>query len=73
MILRPCVTGVVLKWNTMVLFPFTKVTASAGVQFTVRAFAWTLAGSAGSLKLTTKSVGGVPVTRLPHAGSGLIT
>ena len=73
MMLRPCVTGVVLKWNTMVLFPFTKVTASAGVQFTVRAFAWMVAGSAGSLKLTAKSVGGVPVTRLPQAGSGLIT
>ena len=52
--LRPCVTGVVLKWNTMVMFPFTKLTAFAGIPFTVRSVASTVAGFARSLKLTTK-------------------
>lgn len=63
----PCTTGVVLKWNTMVLFPFSKAKASAGIPFTVRSVASTVAGFAGSLKLIMKSVGAVPVITLPQA------
>jgi hypothetical protein len=66
MVLRPCVTGVVLKWNTMVLFPFCKAKAFAGIPFTVRSVASTVAGFAGSLKLIMKSVGAVPVITLPQ-------
>ena len=51
----------------MVVFPFITVTLLAGVPFTMRAFAWTVAGSTGSVTLTMKSVGAVPVTRLPQA------
>ena len=68
MVLRPCVTGVVLKWNTMVLFPFCKAKAFAGIPFTVRSVASTVAGFAGSLKLIMKSVGAVPVITLPQTG-----
>ena len=68
MVLRPCVTGVVLKWNTMVLFPFSKAKAFAGIPFTVRSVASTVAGFAGSLKLIMKSVGAVPVITLPQTG-----
>src|SRR5882724_46956 len=67
MVLRPCVTGVVLKWNTMVVFPFVKAKASAGMPFTVRSVASTVVGSTASLKLTMKSVGGGPVITLPQA------
>jgi hypothetical protein len=73
MVFCPNVTGDVLKWNTMVMFAFVKVKAFAGMQFTRKAFALTLAGSAGSLKLTTKSVGRRPLIRLPQAGWVSIT
>ena len=63
----PCVTGVVLKWNTMVMLPFCKAKASAGTPFTVKSVGWTVAGSTGSLTLTTKSVGAVPVITPPQA------
>ena len=66
--MRPCVTGVVLKWNTMVMFPFCKAKASAGMPFTVKSVDWTVAGSTGSLTLTMKSVGAVPVITPPQAG-----
>ena len=68
MVLRPCVTGVLLKWNTMVMFPFVKAKASAGMPFTVKSVGWTVAGSTGSLTLTMKSVGAVPVITLPQTG-----
>ena len=68
MVLRPCVTGVVLKWNAMVMFPFCKAKAFAAVPFTVKSVGWTVAGSTGSLTLTIKSVGAVPVITLPQAG-----
>jgi len=67
MVLRPCVTGVVLKWNTMVVFPFIKAEASAEMPFTVKSAGWTVAGSTGSLTLTMKSVGAVPVITVPQA------
>ncbi len=66
--MRPCVTGVVLKWNTMVLLPFSKAKASAVIPFTVRSVASTVAGFAGSLKLIMKSVGAVPVITPPQTG-----
>jgi hypothetical protein len=62
------VTGVVLKWNTMVVFAFCKVNVLAGMQFTRKSFASTLAGSAASLKLTMKLVGPKPLMRLPQTG-----
>jgi len=68
MVLRACVTGVVLKWDTMVLFPFCKAKAFAGIPFTVRSVASTVAGFAGSLKLIMKSVVAVPVITLPQTG-----
>jgi hypothetical protein len=40
---------------------------SAGVPLTVKSLAWTVAGSAGSLRLTVNSVGGVPTTMPPQA------
>src|SRR5436190_15012160 len=52
----------------MVMFPFVTAEASAGAPFTVKSLAATVAGSTGSLTLTMKSVGAVPLTRLPHAG-----
>jgi hypothetical protein len=67
MVLRPCVTGVVLKWNTMVMFPFSKAKAFAGVPFTVKSVGSTVAGNTGSLTLRTKSVGAVPVITAPQA------
>ena len=73
MVFSPSVAGVVLKWNTIVIFAFCKVNVFAGMQFTRKAFALTLAGSAGSLKLTTKSVGRRPLIRLPQAGWVSIT
>lgn len=62
-----------MKWNTMVVLPFCRVNVFAGMQFTVKALALTLAGSAASLKFTTKSVGRRPLIRLPQAGWVLIT
>jgi hypothetical protein len=67
MVLRPCVTGVVLKWNTMVMFPFSKAKAFAGVPFTVKSVGSTVAGNTGSLTLRMKSVGAVPVITPPQA------
>jgi hypothetical protein len=68
MVLRPGTTGEVLKWNTMVVFPFVKAKASAGMPFTVKSVGWTVSGSTGSLTLKTKSVGAVPVITLPQTG-----
>src|SRR5947207_12742866 len=41
---------------------------SAGLPLTVKSLGWTAAGSTGSLTLTMKSVGAVPVITLPQAG-----
>lgn len=67
MVFWPSVTGVVLKWNTMVVFPFIKAEASAEMPFTVKSVGWTVDGSTASLTLTMKSVGGVPIITLPQA------
>ena len=66
--LTPCTTGEVLKKKSIVVLPFVITTEFAGAPFTVKSLASTVAGSTGSLTLTMKSVGAVPVTRLPHAG-----
>ena len=66
--MSPGVTGVILKWNTMVMFPFCKAKASAAMPFTVKSVGSTVAGSTGSLTLTMKSVGAVPVITVPQAG-----
>jgi len=67
MVLRPGTTGDVLKWNTMVVFPFIKAEASAGMPFTVKSVGSTVAGSTASLTLRMKSVGAVPVITPPQA------
>ena len=72
-VFSPSTTGEVVKVKSIVWFPFDKVAVSAGVPFTVKSLAWTVDGSAGSLRLTVKSVGAVPITRLPQAGSAVVT
>jgi len=65
-VLRPCTTGDVLKKKRIVRLPFNKMAVFAGVPFTMKSLPWTLAGSAGPLRLTSNSVGGVPTTILPQ-------
>jgi hypothetical protein len=36
MVLRPCVTGEVLKWKVIVVLPFDKIAVFAGVPFTMK-------------------------------------
>ena len=70
---KPCVvTGVLLKWKVIVALPFDNVSESAAIPFTVKSVGWTVDGSAGSLKLTTKSTGWVVITLL-QAGSVVVT
>jgi len=64
-VLTPCTAGEVLKVKSVVMLPFNKLTESAGIPFTVKSLASTLAGSTGSLTLRLKSVGGT-VTMLPQ-------
>ena len=64
----PCTAGEVLKWKVIVVLLFDKVNEFAGIPLTVKAFAWTVAESAGPLRLTVKSVGAVPTIMLPQAG-----
>ena len=63
---RPCTTGELLKWKVIVVFPFINTNELAGVPFTVKSLASTVPGSAAPLRLTVKSVGGVPTTMLPQ-------
>src|SRR6516225_7480059 len=72
-VLEPCTTGDGLKWKVIVALPFDKINEFAKVPFTVKSVAWTLDGFAGSLRLIMKSVGPVPVTRLPQAGVVVVT
>src|SRR5438105_13766379 len=62
MVLTPGTAGDVLKMNSIVVSPFTKVTLSAVVPFTVKSLASRVAGSTGSVTLTVKSVGGTKTT-----------
>ena len=62
-----------MKWKVIVVSLFDKIAKIAGVPFTVKSVAWTLDGFAGSLRLIMKSVGPVPVARLPQAGVVVVT
>lgn len=66
MVFWPPTTGEVLKWKVMVRSPLMMISLSAGVPLTVKSLAWTVAGSAGSLRLTVNSVGAVPTTARPQ-------
>ena len=70
---EPCVvTGELLKWKVIVALPLLKTNEFAAVPFTVKALAWTLLGSAGSERLTTKSTGCV-LMMLLQAGTVVVT
>ena len=68
--MRPSTTGEVSKWK-IISVPLKTVTEFAGVPFTMK----TLPSKPppGALRLTVKSVGGVPTTMLPHGGELLVT
>ena len=65
MVLRPRTAGEVLKVKSIVMLPFVTVAESAGIPFTVRSLASTVAGSTPPFTFRLKSVGGV-VTILPQ-------
>src|SRR4029450_10813958 len=65
-------TGELLKWKVIVALPLLKTNELAGVPFTVKSLAWTLDGSAGSLRLITKSTGCV-LMMLLQAGTLVVT
>ena len=69
--MRPSTTGEVSKWKIISVPPLKTVTEFAGVPFTMK----TLPSipPSGALRLTVKSVGGVPTTMLPHGGELLVT
>ena len=52
--------------------PPRKTNEFAGMPFTVKSLAWTVAGFTGSVRLTTKSVGWVEIM-LPQAGLVVVT
>ena len=62
----PCTAGELLKWKVIVVFPFINTNELAGVPFTVKSLASTVPGSAAPLRLTVKSVGGMPTTMPPQ-------
>ena len=66
MVFWPPTTGEVLKWKVMLRSPLMMISLSAGVPLTVKSLASTVAGSAGSLRLTAKSVGAVPTIMRPQ-------
>src|SRR5437762_11032066 len=69
----PCmVTGELLKWKVILALPLLNTNEFAGIPFTVKSVAWTLAGTTGSLKLITKSVGCVFMMLL-QAGVVVVT
>src|SRR5947207_123874 len=57
----------------MVRSPLLKPTESADVPLTVKSLGATVPSLTASLRLTTKAVGAVPTTRLPQAGSVVVT
>ena len=65
--------GEVLKVKVIVPLLLLKTNESDGIPFTVKSVAWTMEGSTGSVRLTTKSTGAVPETKLPQAGVVLVT
>jgi hypothetical protein len=64
-VLTPGTAGEVLKTNSIVVLAFTKANESAGIPLHIKSVGCTVAGSTGSLTLTSKTVGGV-VTMLPQ-------
>ena len=66
MVFWPPTTGEVLKWKVTLRSPLMMISLSAGVPLTVKSLAWTVAGSAGPLRLTVKSVGAVPTIMRPQ-------
>jgi hypothetical protein len=62
----PPTTGELLKWKVIVSSPLLMISLSAGVPLTVKSLAWTVAGSAGPLRLTVNSVGAVATTVRPQ-------
>jgi hypothetical protein len=56
-VFSPGTTGEVLKWNVIVVLPLLRAAEFAAVAFTVKSLGWTVAGSAGSLRLIMKAVG----------------
>src|SRR4029077_20948011 len=69
----PCnVTGEVLKWKVICVLPAPNTKEVAGVPFTVKSVAWTVAGTTASLRLITKSVGWV-LMMLLQAGTVVVT
>src|SRR5204863_9266450 len=65
-------TAQLLKWKVIVALRLLNTNEFAGVPFTVKSVAWTLAGTTGSLKLITKSVGCVLIMLL-QAGVVVVT
>ena len=61
-----------LKWKVIVVLPLLNTNEFAGVPFTVKSLAWTVAGSTASLRLITKSVGWV-LMMLLQAGTLVVT
>jgi hypothetical protein len=58
-------TGVLLKWKVIVALPLLSKNESAGIPFTVKSLAWTVAGSTASVTLIIKSRGRI-VTMPPQ-------
>src|SRR3954465_1273347 len=69
----PCtLTGEVLKWKVSVALPLLNATVFAGIPFTVKSLAWTVAVFTGSVRLIMKSVGWVLMVLL-QAGVLVVT
>ena len=64
--MTPSTTGEVSKWKINCVPPIKTVTEFAGVPFTMKTLPST--PPSGAVRLTVKSVGGVPTTMLPHGG-----
>ena len=63
----PGTAGELTYWKVILVLPFVKEKASAGIPFTVKSLAWTVAGSTGQLRSILKTVGGVK-TVVPQGG-----
>ena len=73
-VLTPCTAGEGLKIKSIVVSPFNKTASPAGIPFTVKSLASTVAGSTGLVTLTVKMIGGkgkVPPQSAPFAEQGV--
>ena len=69
----PCtLTGEVLKWKVSVVLPPLNATVFAGIPFTVKSLAWTVAVFTASVRLIMKSTGWVLMVLL-QAGVVVVT